>query len=78
MRIKALKPFCGTVTMGVGEEKEVPDSTARELITAGYATACVDDRRFDEEILKDNEKDEETENANAPEKTAVKTKAAKK
>ena len=75
MKIKALKPFCGTVTMGVGEEKEVRDSTARELIAAGLATACVADRQFDEEILKDGENfDEEAE----PEKVTSKTRAAKK
>lgn len=66
MKIKALKPFCGTVTMGVGEEKEVRDSTARELIAAGHATACVSDRQFDEEILAE------------PEKVTSKTRAAKK
>lgn len=66
MKIKALKPFCGTVTMGVGEEKDVPDSTARELISAGHATACVSDRQFDEEILEE------------PEKVTSKTRAAKK
>lgn len=66
MKIKALKPFCGTVTMGVGEEKDVPDNTARELIAAGHATACVDDRQFDEEILAE------------PEKVTSKTRAAKK
>lgn len=75
MKIKALKSFCGTVTMGAGEEKEVRDSTARELITMGHAIACVDDRQLDEEILKDGEDfDEKAE----PEKVTGKTRAAKK
>ncbi len=90
MKIKALKSFCGTVTMGVGEEKEVQDGTAYDLIAAGYATACVEDRQFDETLLKDAEKvdnsegsensaePEESVKAEAPETAAKKTRAAAK
>ncbi|MCM1055945.1 MAG: hypothetical protein NC394_10545 [Bacteroides sp.] len=37
MKIKALKSFCGTVTMGIGEIKDVEDGVAFGLIGAGYA-----------------------------------------
>lgn len=60
MRIKALKSFCGTVTMGIGEEKEISDNMAVGLIAAGYATACVEDRQFDNDILKEAEANGET------------------
>ena len=37
MKIKALKSFCGTVTMGIGDAKDVEKSVALGLIGAGYA-----------------------------------------
>lgn len=37
MKIKALKSFCGTVTMGIGDIKDVDESMALGLIGAGYA-----------------------------------------
>lgn len=37
MKIKALKSFCGTVTMGIGDVKDVEEKMASELIGAGYA-----------------------------------------
>lgn len=37
MKIKALKSFCGTVTMGVGDIKDVEKGMALGLIGAGYA-----------------------------------------
>lgn len=37
MKIKALKSFCGTVTMGIGEVKDVDDKTALGLIGVRYA-----------------------------------------
>lgn len=37
MKIKALKSFCGTVTMGIGDTKDVDESVALGLIGAGYA-----------------------------------------
>lgn len=37
MKIKALKSFCGTVTMSIGEVKDVNDDMALNFIGAGYA-----------------------------------------
>lgn len=37
MKIKALKSFCGTVTMGIGDIKDVEEKMALGLIGAGYA-----------------------------------------
>lgn len=37
MKIKALKSFCGTVTMGIGDVRDVEEKMASELIGAGYA-----------------------------------------
>lgn len=37
MKIKALKSFCGTVTMGIGDVKDVEEKTALGLIGMGYA-----------------------------------------
>ena len=43
MKIKALKSFCGTVTMSPADEpKEVADSLAENLIAAGYAEKVED------------------------------------
>ena len=39
MRIKALKSFSGLVTMTTGEERNVRDGIARDLLRAGYAEA---------------------------------------
>lgn len=38
MKIKALIPFVGQVTMGAGDTRDVPDEVAKDLIDAGYAT----------------------------------------
>lgn len=45
MKIKALKSFCGTVTMGVGDVKDIEDGMASGLIGAGYAIACPDEEK---------------------------------
>lgn len=37
MKVKALKSFCGTVTMGIGDVKDVEEKMALGLIGAGYA-----------------------------------------
>lgn len=37
MKIKALIPFVGQVTMGAGDTRDVPDEVAKDLIDAGYA-----------------------------------------
>jgi len=39
MRIKALKSFTGLVTMVTGEERNVRQEIADDLINAGYAVA---------------------------------------
>ena len=39
MKIKALKSFCGTVTMTMNEVKEVDDKLAQNLIAVNYAVA---------------------------------------
>lgn len=36
-KIKCLVPFAGTVSMAAGEEREVSDEVAADLIRAGYA-----------------------------------------
>lgn len=36
-KIKCLVPFAGTVSMAAGEEREVSDEVAADLIQAGYA-----------------------------------------
>jgi len=38
MKIKATKSFSGLVTMRAGEERNVRDGIANDLIRAGYAT----------------------------------------
>lgn len=40
MKIKALKSFCGTVTMGIGDIKDVEEKTALGLIGVGYAQSA--------------------------------------
>lgn len=43
MKIKALKSFCGTVTMSPSDEpREVADGLAEKLIAAGYAEKVED------------------------------------
>lgn len=43
MKIKALKSFCGTVTMSPADEpREVSDSIGESLIAAGYAVKVED------------------------------------
>lgn len=74
MKIKALKSFCGTVTMGIGEEKEVSDAMAAGLIGAGYATACVEDRLFDKAVLEETETDPAAEQAGETKKTVKRVK----
>jgi len=36
-KVKALTPFAGLVTMGIGEIRQIPDDIARDLIACGYA-----------------------------------------
>ncbi len=40
MKIKALKSFCGSVTMTMNEVKDVDDKFAENLIAVGYAVAA--------------------------------------
>jgi len=40
MRIKALRGFSGKVAMAPGEERDVRDEIAADLIKAGYAAAA--------------------------------------
>ena len=43
MKIKALKSFCGIVTMSPADEpREVSDKIAKNLIAAGYAEEVKD------------------------------------
>lgn len=44
MKIKALKSFCGTVTMAMNEVKEVDDKMAENLIAVNYAVAVPEDK----------------------------------
>lgn len=44
MKIKALKSFCGTVTMAMNEVKEVDDKLAENLIAVNYAVSVPDDK----------------------------------
>lgn len=39
MKVKALIPFAGIVTMGTGEVKQIPDDVARDLLSCGYVEA---------------------------------------
>ncbi len=78
MKIKALKSFCGTVTMGMGEEKEVSAAMAAGLIGAGYATACVEDRQFDKAVLEEAEANGEKETDTAAEQAGETKKTVKR
>ena len=40
MIIKALTGFAGVVSMFKGEEKDIDDKIALDLVRAGYAVAC--------------------------------------
>jgi len=61
MKIKALIPFVGQVTMGAGDTRDVPDEVAKDLIDAGYA-----------EKVGGSAKTESTEKKPAPKKTTKK------
>lgn len=37
VKVRALTPFAGLVTMGIGEVREIPDEIARDLVSCGYA-----------------------------------------
>lgn len=40
---RAVKSFCGKVSMGVGEVREIPDSSiADDLVKAGYVVEITD------------------------------------
>ena len=76
MKIKALKSFCGTVTMGIGEVKDVDEKTALGLIGVGYAEP-VEDKALPEKATADNQGEAATPEgtADAETKTAEQTQA---
>lgn len=88
MKIKALKSFCGTVTMGIGDIKDVEEKTALGLIGVGYAQS-VEEKNPSEETTEEKQgeaatpegtADAESETAEQPqtEQTNKTSKKAKK
>lgn len=88
MKIKALKSFCGTVTMGIGDIKDVEEKTALGLIGVGYAQP-VEEKAPPEKTTSENQdeaatpegtSDAESETAEQPqtEQTKQTSKKAKK
>ena len=68
MKIKALKSFCGTVTMSPSDtSREVPDNLAENLIAAGYAAKVEDnpEPNPDETSKPENKAPAKKENTNA-------------
>lgn len=59
-KIKCLVPFAGTVSMAAGEEREVSDEVAADLIRAGYAedTDAVEESAEEELEVKEPAKEE--------------------
>ena len=67
MIIKAVKSFCGVISLGLGQIAEVDDDTAKALIRGGYAKEY---KGEDKKALKEKE---EKEPAPVPKKKAVRS-----
>ena len=77
MKIKALKSFCGTVTMCPKDApREVSDKLAKELIAAGYAEEVKPEKS--EEVSENAEPADENKEETAPKSEKSAGKRAKK
>ena len=56
MKIRALKSFCGTLTMAQGDERECSDETVlSDLLKAGYIEEIPEEQPLKRKAVKENE-----------------------
>ena len=72
MKIKALKSFCGTVTMSIGEVKDVNDDMALNFIGAGYAQPVEEQAETHKETVPPDEAALSAETEQPPKKSTKK------